>query len=270
MDKFSYEVLFHPGNYFTKKELDELTTSLGKVASECFDEIPCYQVLTGRREEYRRAIIALARNKAGEIVGFCSSLVLNVPGAGEVLHLGLTCVSPSARGRKLTHKLSSKLILQYLLKEAPIDGTWITNCACVLSSLGNVALYFENIYPSPYGQKAPSSTHLNIGRGISQYFRGPIAINDDANFNEKTFIFEGSVKNAVFEKSSSDKRFHHRDKEITKFYQEALSFERGDEVLQVGRISLLTFPKYLWSTSMRRLKRFMTEVDNGTEKYARE
>lgn len=267
MDKFSYEVLFHPGNYFTKRELEELTDSLRNVASECFDEIPYYQVLTGKRDEFRRAIISVAKNKKGEIVGFCSSLVLDVPSASDVLHLGLTCVSPKARGKKLTHKLTSKLVLQYLLKEAPIDGAWISNCACVLSSLGNVALYFEDIYPSPYGKKDPSAMHLNIAKGISKHYRSPIAINYDAKFNAETFVFEGSVKDAVFEKSANDTRFHHRNKDITNFYQQTLDFERGDEVLQIGRVSLFTFPKYIWNTSMRKLKKSIREM-NTSEDYA--
>ena len=270
MGKFSYEVLFHPGNYFTKAQLDQLTSDLRSIASDCFDEIPYYQTLTGKRDEYKRAIISLARDKDKKIVGFCSSLVLEIPTVGDVLHLGLTCASPKARGKKLTHKLTSKLLTQYLLKEAPFDGAWVTNCACVLSSLGNVALYFEDIYPSPFGAKKPTGHHLNIAKGISKFHRAPIAINHDAKLNEQTFIFEGSVKDAVFEKSAHDSRFHHRNKEITHYYQSIMNFERGDEVLQVGKVSMLTLPKYFFKQAIRKVKRSAREFQNSPEEYVTE
>lgn len=245
MPRFTFKTHFYPGKTMSDSELEELVSQIREVASLCFDECPDYQSLTGKREELSRAVITLAHDKRGKLMGFVSALVLPVYEVGDVLHLGLTCVHPEARGRKLTHKLTSKMLLNYLFKESPFSETWITNCACVLSSLGNVALYFEELYPSPYGEEVPSMTHLNIGREVSKKYRVPIAINDDAVFNEKKFIFEASVPGTIFTKDPNDTRFHHRDETITNFYKDILDFERGDEVLQVGKVSLLTFPKYM-------------------------
>ena len=106
-------------------------------------------------------------------------------------------------------------------------------------------MYFENLYPSPYGVKEPSTRHLGIARAINKNYRESIAINDTAQFDESRFVFEGSVGGTVFEKSADDGRFHHRDRALTEYYQALLSFERGDEALQIGKVSILTFPKYL-------------------------
>lgn len=252
MKGINITTIFYPGLSFTDWELEELTMDLRDVASECFTDIPYYQALTGEREELERAVIALAKDDNGELLGFCSSLVFDVPNYGKVLHLGLTCVSPKARGKKLTHKLASKLLMQFLLKESLFGSVWVSNCACVLSSLGNVALYFENIYPSPYAKNRPSLDHLNIAKYISDHYREPIAINNEAVLNTKTFVFEGSVKDAVFEKDGNDARYFHRNRELTNFYKNIIDFERGDEVLQIGKVSMLTFPKYLWNTSKRK------------------
>ena len=254
MAKLQYETIFFPGRYMSDEALSSLTNDLKSVAKSCFDTIPSYQALTGRREEYERAVITIARNRKGEALGFVSALVLKVDYVGDVLHLGLTCVHPKARGLKLTHKLASKMLMNYLIKEAPLGSTWISNCACVLSSLGNVALYFEDLYPSPYGVKAPSINHLKIAQDISEKYREPIAINKDAVLNTKSFIFEASVEGTVFEKDSSDRRFHHRDENLTAFYQDLINFERGDEVLQIGKVSLMTFPKYLLKQFSKKLK----------------
>lgn len=268
MSTFTYQTLFYPGKSFSNRKLETLVRELKDVASLCFPETPDYQALTGKREELERAIITTARNKDGKLMGFCSALVLPVESVGNVFHTGLTCVHPNARGKKLTHKLTSKLLLKFLMKESMFKETWITNCACVLSSIGNVALYFEDIYPSPYGAEVPTMTHINIANAISENYRDQIAINDSAKFNMKSFVFEGSVEGTLFEKDAEDQRFHHRNLELTNYYKNLLDFDRGDEVLQVGKVSMMTFPKYMAKTTLKKTKRKWTALQDRFENYA--
>lgn len=257
MSQNQYQVLFFPGLSLAPDDLNLLVAELRQVASECFHELPLYQALSGKKQELDRAVICLARDKNGRLLGFCSALALPVEHHGDVLHLGLTCVHPDARGLNLTHHLTSKLLLTYLLKRAPLKGTWISNCACVLSSLGNVAMYFEQLYPSPYGVKQPSQTHHRIASSIDRHYRESIAINSEAGFDQERFVFRGSVDGTVFEKDAEDARFHHRDPALTQFYQDLLDFDHGDEALQIGRVSLWTFPKYVCRKSLVKLKRLI-------------
>jgi len=245
MSKYQYEQLMFPGKTLSPDALNLLVLELREVAASCFQDTPNYQALSGKKVELDKAVICLARDDQGQLMGFCSALLLPVEGHGNVLHLGLTCVHPDSRGQNLTHHLTSKLLLNFIVKKSLFKETWISNCACVLSSLGNVAMYFENLYPSPYGVKEPSSRHLGIARAIDKNYRESIAINETAKFDISRFVFEGSVGGTVFEKDSSDARFHHRDHALTQYYQDLLSFERGDEALQIGKVSILTFPKYL-------------------------
>lgn len=257
MSKYTYEVLFYPGRYMNEASRNKLVEEMLMVASECFCEAPTYQALSGKKEELDRAVICTSRDESGRLMGFCSALALPVDGVGDVLHLGLTCVQPDARGMNLTHHLTSKLILKYLVKESLFKETWISNCACVLSSLGNVAMYFEALYPSPYGVEKPEHQHMTIAKAIDSHYRESIAINDEATFNSEKFVFEGSVDGTVFEKDSNDERYHHRDPAMTQYYQDLLNFERGDEALQIGKVSLLTFPKYVVRKGMVKLKAAM-------------
>lgn len=268
MSGFIYETLFYPGKGLNDSDLNKLVTELKDVASLCFPETPDYQALTGKREELERAIITTARDKTGNLKGFCSALVLPVESVGNIFHTGLTCVHPSARGKKLTHKLTSKLLIKFLMKESLFKETWVTNCACVLSSIGNVALYFEDIYPSPFGAEVPTMTHINIAKAVDEKYRGPIAINDSAKFNLNTFVFEGSVEGTLFEKDAEDQRFHHRNKKLTNYYKDLLDFERGDEVLQVGKVSMMTFPKYFAKTALKKTKRKWNSLQDKLEEYA--
>jgi hypothetical protein len=201
-----------------------------------------------------RAIVSVAKNQNGEVVGFCSALILPLNHRENFFHTGLTCVKPSARGLKLTHKLASKVLVSYILRESFFKKIWVSNCACVISSIGNVAKHFDDVYPSPYLNDIPTPKHRAIAHRISQSYREQIAINDTAIFNSDKFVFEGSVIGSEFQKDEADTRFYHRDQRLTDYYKTLINFERGDEIIQVACCSLLTFPRYFLSKLRLKLK----------------
>jgi hypothetical protein len=144
------------------------------VARTCFAELPDYQCLRGTREELSDKVISVARRLDGTMAGFCSMALLPVPRVGQVLHMGLTCVRPEDRSAGLTHLLNSKAVTHYLVRYRPLGRQWISNVACVLSSLGNIALHCDNVYPSPFQDSQPSKTHLRIAEAINHKYREKI------------------------------------------------------------------------------------------------
>lgn len=248
------EVLNRPGKNLNDDQLVKLHEEILAVAKTCLDEIPDYQCLTGKREEYSRLIISLARDEQGKLIGFCSSYILDGGKLGNILHLGLTCVDPAGRGLGLTHKLTSKVVINFLFRYSLFKKSWISNVACVISSLGNVALYFENVFPSP-DHKIPSLDQRDVARLINEKYRHELYINKDATYFEDIGIFSGSVIGTMFEKSEMDSCYYHRDRDLTQFYLNQINFSRGDEVLQIGKVSLLTFPKYLLRNVKKILQR---------------
>jgi hypothetical protein len=251
-DRVRYDIryLHRPGRKLDDRRLQALVSELRHVAMSCFEDVPAYQCLTGDRAELAQNVLTCAYRPDGTMAGFCSAVILPVPGVGVVLHLGLTCVHPSDRGTGLTHKLTSALTLQYLLRRSPFGRHWITNCACVLSSLGNVALHFEQVYPSPFVGSGPSESHRRIAEEVDRHHRARMFVAPEVPFDREKFVFRGSVRNTVFQKSSDDARFHHRDPRLNDFYRQYMNINDGDEALQVGWVNLLAYPSYLlrkWS-----------------------
>lgn len=237
---YQIQFLYRPGLHLRDPDLQTLVQEIREVAATCFETIPEYQALEGSRQELSDKVITVARRSDGSMAGFCSTVLLPVPGLGEVLHLGLTCVRPEARGSGLTHLLMKKAVVGYLLRRKPIGRLWITNCAAVLSSLGNVALYFDRVVPCPFGKTRPSQKHLRIARAIDEAYRRKIYIRDDAVLDEDQLVFRRSVKGTVFQKSLEDTRFHHRNRFLNEYYGKLMNFSEGDEVLQIGHVSVLT------------------------------
>ena len=240
-----------PGIYLPALQRSRLTASLRALGKACFGKVPDYQCFS-ERDGLDDKVLTVARGPDGKLLGFASALLLDVPGIrSSVLHLGLTCVHPDARGLRLTHRLASQLAVRYLLRNNPLGRVWISNVACVLSSLGNVALNFDSVYPSPF-RSSPSDTHLLIARTISEKYRQKIYIHEDAPLDESAFVFRGSVKGTVFQKDADDTQYYHRESSLNSYYKSLLQFQEGDEAVQIGHFSLATFARYLSRKMMGR------------------
>jgi hypothetical protein len=244
--KYHFQYLFRPGLHLPDDKLKTLVTELQRVGAACFPELPDYQCLSGSRNELNDKAMMVAYRPDGRVAGFCSALLVKVPGMKHVLHLGLTCVDPEDRGAGLTHKLTSRLVIRHLLQSSPFGRVWISNVACVLSSLGNVARNFDSVYPSPYQAQSPSPTHLKIAATINAHYREKIYISDEARFDPHAFVFRGSVKGTVFQKDPNDERYHHRNPALTAWYQRLLDFNEGDEAIQIGHYSWATLLRYVF------------------------
>lgn len=242
--KYTMEFLYRPGRTLDDLGVERLAGELDDVASRCFEDVPRYNCLVGDRACLDDKVIILARRPSGELAGFCSAVLLDVPQMAPVMHFGLTCVHPDDRGQRLTHKLITKLMVTYMLRYRPIGKIWVSNVACVLSSIGNVAAFFDNVYPSPYLAE-PAEEHLRVAQAISERYREAIFIHDDALFDAEAFVFRGSVDATVFQKDGDDDQYYHRDRLLNTWYRDLLDFDRGDEVVQVGSYSVATFLRYI-------------------------
>lgn len=232
---------------------DALVAELRDVSAACFEQVPSYQVVSGDPDALERAVLALARDADGRLLGFTSALVFETDHYGSVLHLGLTCVHPDARGLGLTHKLLSNLVVRWVATHRPFTGAWCTNVASVLSSLGNVALHFEDVYPSPYRPGPPSEGHRAVARMLSEHHRPRVHLDQEAPFDEERFVFVGANAGTHFAKSAHDAQYHHRDPDLTRWYATLADLDRGDAVLQVSRVSLAGFVRYVSKDVARRI-----------------
>lgn len=252
---FRYQILHKPGSYFTDSEMHKLVNDIRDVAATAFNPIPEYQVMCGTREELSDKIIALAWDK-NTLAGFASTVELYIPTIGNILHLGLTVVKPEYRSNGLTHLLMQKAITSYIIQKAIyFDKLWITNCAAVLSSLVNVALHFEQVYPAPH-TITYTKQHKVIAETINQLYRKKIYIRDDSYFDSNNHIFRGSVKGTVFQKDINDTSYYHRNTEYNNYYKNLMDFNNGDEILQVGYASI---PAAIRHAVFNNMKKFIPQ-----------
>lgn len=243
--RFTIEAYVRPGKQWDDDKSITFIQELRRVAADCFDEVPSYQALALDPRALDNKVISVAKDQNGKIVAFCSGLILQVPGVGEVFHSGLTCIALSARSAGLTHTLVHKAMLKYVMTGNPFRKLWISNVACVLSSIGSVASFMEKVYPSPYGPLEPSRKQVAIAERINSHYRDEIFIDSRAYFEPAQFVFKGSVPGTVFQKDQHDARYQHRNPLINDYYKALLNFTEGDEVCQIGYVTLWSAIKHM-------------------------
>lgn len=164
-----------------------------------------------------------------------------------VLHLGLTCIVPSALSHGLTKMLVGGVARHYLAAH-PNQPVWVSNLAAVVSSLGNIAIFMDEVYPSPRHRVPPTPTHTLIAKAIVETpaLRESMYLREDVPFDWDASVFRESVKGTVFEKEGGT----HRNEALNSFYRGLMDFERGDEVFQVAHFSLETLERFLLKTRL--------------------
>lgn len=71
-----------------------------------------------------------------------------------------------------------------------------------------------------------------------------VYIDAAAKLDEQAFVFRRSAPGTVFQKDARDARFFHRSAALNEHYANLMSFEDGDEVVQVGYLDLLSLCKF--------------------------
>lgn len=226
------------------EDLDRLVAELRQVGTLCLEPLPDYQVFLGTREALSDKVITTARDGDGTLIGFCSAVLLPIEGVGRVLHLGLTCVHPAARGKRLTYALVEHLVIRYFVTKRLLGRLWVTNVAAVLSSLGNFARSFFGVYPSPWSHADPGPTVWRIAEAFDARYRHVAYVQPWATFDRATFVFRGSGRGTCFQKEADATEFHHREAPLNDYYKPMLNWDDGDEMLQIGSLSLADIARF--------------------------
>ena len=106
---------------------EHIVSDVRRIETSCYGSLPEYQCLINDGSGLADKVLAIAYNDHGESIAFSSADRLDVESVGEVLRLGLSCVSQSAREFGPTHKLSSRLIRGLLLRRSPFKRLSVSN-----------------------------------------------------------------------------------------------------------------------------------------------
>ena len=254
-ERYRFEVHVRPGLYWTDATRARIVEDLRTVGRMSLSPLPDYQCFVGTREELSDKVISLAFRADGTLAGFCSAVLLPIAPFGDVLHLGLVCVRPDARGALLSYSLVTQLVTRYLLRHRPFATLWVTNVACLLTSLANFALNFRDVHPSPLNPGGPGKEHRIIAEAFERSYRAKAYVQPAAIFDSQTYVFKGSGRGTAFQKRADDARYHHRSSVLNEFYRRPMRFDDGDEMLQIGSVSLLDGLLFLVGGRARTLRR---------------
>ena len=240
-----------PGLSLSQDELDRLVVQIRTVAAKTLpaDELT-YGIFSGERERLARAIVTLiSEEETGRPIAFNALSVMQVELDGapvDVTHLGLVMVDPAARGQGLSWVLYGLTTLVLFLRDG-LRPRWISNVTQVPSVVGMVSEIFSDVYPSPRPEARQSFAHLQIARGIMRQHRSVFGVGHDAGFDESRFVITDAYTGGsdALKKTFAEAP-QHRDPQYGAFCARELNYDRGDDVLQIGRVDLAAARAYLF------------------------
>jgi hypothetical protein len=239
-----------PALSLTETELDELVSQLRTVASKTLpQESLTYGVFSGDRERLARAIVTLIVDEAtGAPIAFNALSFMDVELDGEptqVTHLGLVMVDPDVRGQGLSWVLYGLTALILFARDG-LRPKWVSNVTQVPSVCGMVSETFSDVFPAPKADARMSFAHLQLARAIMKHHRKVFGVGEEAGFDEARFVITNAYTGGSDAlKKSFDAAPKHRDNRYNDFCAGQLDYERGDDLLQLGRMDLTAARRYL-------------------------
>ena len=243
-------IIERPGTSLPSEELAALVTQLREVAAKTLsDESLTYGIFSGEPERLARAIVTLiSEEETGRPIAFnaLSVMDLELDGAAtEVTHLGLVMVDPDVRGQGLSWVLYGLTALLLFARDG-LRPKWFSNVTQVPAVAGMVSETFSDVYPSPLPGARRSFAHLQLARGIMAHHRAVFGVGEDAGFNEARFVITDAYTGGSDAlKKTFEGAPKHRNELYNEFCAHQLDYERGDDLLQLGRLDLTTASRYL-------------------------
>ncbi|MEO0929636.1 MAG: hypothetical protein AAFY14_03150 [Pseudomonadota bacterium] len=241
-------IVERPGLWMDDAALADLSASLRVVALRTLDAGSLtYGVFSGDKAPMEAVIVTLVSRPDGTPVAFNALAVMELdtaPHPTEVLHLGLVMVDPDERSKNLSWVLYGLTCFLIFIRRQ-FRPAWISNVTQVPAVVGMVSEMFSDVWPRP-GAGRRTLNHLLLARQIMDAHRHVFGVGMDAGFDEERFVITDAYTGGSDDlKKTWDDAPKHRDDRYNTFCQEALNYDRGDDVLQLGRMDLTAMRTYL-------------------------
>ena len=241
-----YKIYECPGLWCSDSELQKITNDLNIIAKNCHGDkdIPEYGVLEGNREDMSKRLITIAYDrKTKKPIGFSAQIFLDLIDGNfheKILHLGLIYVDKSVRGKNITYLLSVFPNLLIVLKNGFRD-IWISNVTQVPAVVGLVSQNYLDVYPN-IDNNAQSFYHKRLGELIIKDHNHSFGVGKDASYeSEKQIIRNAYTGGSDNLKKTFAEAPKHRNEKINELCESSLDYNRGDDFLQLGRLSTFGF-----------------------------
>lgn len=245
---YTVRILERPGLWMKPDELADIRAKLRQIATATLpaDQLT-YGVFSEETDRLNDTVLTLITRADGTPIAFNALALIELevkPEPIDLLHLGLVMVAPEERSKNLSWMLYGLTCFLFFLKNQ-MRPIWISNVTQVPAVVGMVANTFSQVWPQPK-QGDRTLMHLFIARTIMRDHRQRFGVGEDAEFKENQFIIANSYTGGSDAlKKRYEEAAQHRDASFNEFCQQQLDYDRGDDLLQVGRIDLPAMRGYL-------------------------
>lgn len=243
-------IVERPGFWMAPAELKKLRDALRTIASRTLSGNDLdYGIFSSDPGRLENTIVTLVTDaRTGAPIAFNALPVIGLELDGrplELIHLGLVMVDPEQRSRGLSWVLYGLTCFLLFIRNQgrPI---WLSNVTQVPAIVGMVSETFSDVYPNPGTANPRKFRHLVLVRQIMRAHRFVFGVGDDAEFDEAAFV----IRNAYTGGSDNLKKTFeaaqkHRKPVYNEFCAAMLDYDRGDDVIQIGRLDLAAARRYL-------------------------
>jgi hypothetical protein len=130
-----------------------------------------------------------------------------------------------------------------LFVERQARPMWLSSVTQVPAVVGMVAETFSDVFPGTGTRR--SFDHLLLARQIMARHRHVFGVGEEAGFDEDRFVMTNSYTGGSDAlKKTFDQAPKHRRAAFNDLCQRELDYDRGDDLLQIGRIDLQAVGRY--------------------------
>lgn len=250
-------IVERPAEWMPKEVVQTLIDDVKIVAARTLPSGPLgYGVFKADGKSLSRAILTVLYDEAsGRPIAFNALSVLDVAMHGRpttVIHLGLVMVDPSIRGQGLSWILYGLTCLILFVRNQ-FRPLWLSSVTQVPAVVGMVSETFSEVFPTPDPRARRSFEHLLLARQIMARHRSVFGVGEEAGFDEADFVITNAYTGGSDElKKTFAAAPKHRHEQFNEFCARQLDYERGDDLLQIGRIDLAASRRYLTESVPRK------------------
>ncbi len=241
-------IVERPGLWMEQAALEALTADLRRIASKTLAAGSLtYGVFSGDASRLRDTIVTLVTRKDGTPVAFNALALMQVATdhrPTEVLHLGLVMVDPQERSRHLSWVLYGLTCFLIFFRKQ-FRPVWISNVTQVPAVVGMVSEMFSEVWPQP-GPSRRTLMHQLLARRIMQNHRAVFGVGPEAGFDEARCVITNAYTGGSDDlKKTFAMAAQHRDPRYNAFCAQMLDYQRGDDLIQLGRMDLAAVRGFL-------------------------
>ncbi|MCU0600675.1 MAG: hypothetical protein MUE70_15620, partial [Desulfobacterales bacterium] len=193
--RYQVRVYDQPGRWMTDDEMNILYSQSAAIASDAIDKLPRYGFFKRKRDAFANRIFAVVHDmKSSQAVGFTAMVYMPFHKGKKItpiIHLGLTMIRKSHRGRRLQTPLFQKIFLLAMINQRCLSFT-MTNIAASPAGIGATSDYFVDVFPNYRGSVQKTKFHQDVAEQILAGYRKEFGCSRYAVFDPETFVVRGS------------------------------------------------------------------------------